>query len=64
MKVIMIIVSIFALWAVFLTFASIGMEVFSKDAIKSGVFTTSDGKAYRVTLINWSDYDNTYKRAD
>ena len=64
MKVIMIIVSIIALYGIFLTFASIGMKVFKEDAIKSGVFTTCDGKAYRVTLINWSDYDNTYNRAD
>lgn len=62
MKAFIIIISIIAFWGIFLTFASIGVDIMKKSAIEAGVFT-NDGKAYRVTLIEWRENENTDKRA-
>lgn len=52
MKLSTIVVFILALWGFFLTSASLGASLIKQDAIETGVFT-KDGKAYRVTLIEF-----------
>lgn len=52
MKLYTIVVFIVALWGLFLTSASIGASIIKQDAIETGVFT-KDGKAYKVTLIEF-----------
>ena len=52
MKLSTIVVFILALWGFFLTSASIGASLIKQDAIVTGAFT-KDGKAYKVTLIEF-----------